>query len=49
MNSLTHTCENCDSKFTIKYIEEETDSDPTFCPFCGEMMLDYDFDDEDEE
>jgi DNA replicative helicase MCM subunit Mcm2 (Cdc46/Mcm family) len=49
MTSITHTCENCDSAFTIKYDEEQTDTDPGFCPFCGEMMIDYDFDDEDKD
>jgi DNA replicative helicase MCM subunit Mcm2 (Cdc46/Mcm family) len=49
MTSITHTCENCDSTFTIKFDQEETDSDPSFCPFCGEMMIEYDFNDDDEE
>jgi hypothetical protein len=52
MVSMTHTCENCDSTFTIKYDEEQTDSDPGFCPFCGEMIIEYDInnnDDDDDE
>lgn len=49
MSTITHTCENCDSNFTINYDEENTETDPSFCPFCGEMILDYDFEDEDEE
>jgi DNA-directed RNA polymerase subunit RPC12/RpoP len=39
MTSLHHTCDNCDSEFTIKYNEESCDDDPIFCPFCSEYIL----------
>jgi DNA replicative helicase MCM subunit Mcm2 (Cdc46/Mcm family) len=49
MALLKHTCDNCDSVFTIKYDEENTESDPSFCPFCAEMIVDVDKIDEDDE
>ena len=48
MASIHHTCDNCDSEFTVKYDEESTDDDPHFCPFCGEMLIDIDEVDDDE-
>jgi len=39
MTNINHTCENCDSKFTIKYDKEVCESDPIFCPFCAEMLF----------
>jgi DNA replicative helicase MCM subunit Mcm2 (Cdc46/Mcm family) len=49
MASVKHICDNCDSEFVIKYDEEQTDSDPGFCPFCAEMIVDVDNLDEDDE
>jgi hypothetical protein len=49
MTTTTHTCETCDSTFTIKYNENETDADPGFCPFCGEMIIESEFDDDEDE
>ena len=49
MASFKHTCDNCESEFTIKYDEEATESDPQFCPFCAEMIVDVDKLDEDDE
>jgi DNA replicative helicase MCM subunit Mcm2 (Cdc46/Mcm family) len=49
MTTMTHTCDTCDSTFTIKYNESETDTDPGFCPFCGEMIIDCEFDDDEDE
>ena len=43
------TCDNCESEFTIKYDPEACEDDPRFCPFCGEMLIEFDtVDDEDE-
>ena len=50
MASLKHNCEACSSEFTIRYDEETTEADPTYCPFCGEYLLETEnFNDEDEE
>lgn len=46
MATLKHTCTNCDSTFSVKYDELNTESDPTWCPFCAEMMF---FDDDPED
>jgi hypothetical protein len=47
--SVHQTCDNCDSEFTIKYDPEACEDDPRFCPFCGEMLIEFDtVDDEDE-
>jgi DNA-directed RNA polymerase subunit RPC12/RpoP len=49
MTNLKHTCDNCDSEFTIKYDEENTETDPIHCPFCGEYLIEVeDFDNEDD-
>lgn len=40
MPTLHHICGQCDSEFTIKYNEENTEDSPHFCPFCGEMLID---------
>lgn len=48
MESLNHTCDNCNSKFTVKYDINECDDDPSFCPFCAEKMIETDFSDDDE-
>jgi DNA-directed RNA polymerase subunit RPC12/RpoP len=50
MTSLHHVCPECSSQFTIKYDDEQTESDPQNCPFCGAYILeDMDrFEDEDE-
>jgi len=42
MASLSHQCDNCDSKFTIKYDIEKCEDDPHFCPFCSEYILETD-------
>ena len=39
MASLQHTCDNCESTFTIKYDDSQTESDPIHCPFCGEYLI----------
>jgi hypothetical protein len=39
MIQLKHNCDSCDSQFTISYDAEVNESDPTFCPFCGEYLL----------
>jgi hypothetical protein len=39
MMTLNHTCEECDSAFTVKYDDEICEDSPHFCPFCGEMIV----------
>ena len=39
MATLNHTCDNCESEFTLKYNEELCDDDPIYCPFCSEYIL----------
>jgi len=39
MATLHHTCSACSSEFTIKYDDEQIESDPQNCPFCGEYIL----------
>lgn len=39
MSKLHHTCNNCDSEFTIRYDQENCESDPVYCPFCAEYIL----------
>ena len=48
---LQHECSECGSNFTVSYNEMNTESDPTYCPFCGEYLLleNEDFDNEDDE
>jgi hypothetical protein len=50
MASLHHICDECSSEFTLKYDEEQVEDSPHFCAFCGEMMVDFDenYEDEDE-
>lgn len=50
MASVKYNCDQCGSKFSIKYDEYECEDSPHFCSFCGEMMVDVDEDlnDEDE-
>jgi hypothetical protein len=49
MASVKHSCDNCDSVFTIKYDEEMVPDAPHFCPFCAEMIIDVDNLDEDDD
>lgn len=49
MPALHHVCGECDSEFTIKYHEDRAESDPAYCPFCGEMLIDIDDYTEDED
>lgn len=42
MKTIKYECENCSNKFAINYDEEVCESDPTFCPFCAEMMFLHD-------
>lgn len=39
MTKITHECENCGSKFSITYDEDECESDPISCPFCQEYLF----------
>jgi predicted nucleic acid-binding Zn-ribbon protein len=39
MTTLTHSCEECNSSFTIKYDVSKCDDDPIYCPFCSEYIL----------
>lgn len=42
MSKLQHTCDECDSKFTLHYDENLCEDDPTYCPFCASYLLDED-------
>ena len=35
MSSIKHSCDECNSKFIIRYDDRACDSDPTYCPFCS--------------
>ena len=49
MAVIHHTCEDCNSEFTIKYDPDICDSDPLHCPFCSAYILEpEEYDDEDE-
>ena len=49
MATLQHTCDNCESTFTIKYDDTQAADTPHYCPFCAEMIVDCDsFEEEDE-
>lgn len=48
MATLHHHCEECNSEFSIKYDEEQCESDPQNCPFCGEYIYDLGEVDDDE-
>jgi len=39
MKIINHYCEECDSEFTIKYDEEQCESDPLHCPFCSSYLF----------
>lgn len=39
MSKIKHECDDCGSVFSLTYDEMTTDSDPTYCPFCGEYLL----------
>ena len=41
-------CPNCGSIYSIHYKDEETGEAPSFCPFCGECLEDWDPDTENE-
>jgi hypothetical protein len=45
-------CENCESTFELAYTEElVSDETPTFCPFCGDQIVNFEeeyIDDDDE-
>ena len=47
MPVLKHTCEVCESSFSINYSDMECEDAPHYCPFCGEYLIDeLDLDDE---
>ncbi len=39
MANKHHSCE-CGSKYVIQYDKEVCETDPLYCPFCGEYMID---------
>ena len=49
MIKLQHECSACGSEFAIQYDELHTETDPTYCSFCGEYLIleDEDFSDDD--
>lgn len=48
MPIIRYQCENCESLFSVKYSEEQCETDPAFCPFCAEPLF-YNEDLEDED
>ena len=48
MASLKHTCDNCESEFTIRYEEDSVADSPHYCPFCAEMIVDVEEIEDDE-
>lgn len=51
MIKLQHECSACSSEFSIQYDEMKTETDPTYCSFCGEYLIleEDDFTDSDDE
>jgi hypothetical protein len=48
--NLHHICDNCSSEFTIKYDKDQVEDNPSFCPFCAEMIVDVeDLNEDDDE
>ena len=39
MANKPYSCE-CGSKYTIQYDKEVCETDPLYCPFCGEYVID---------
>jgi hypothetical protein len=39
MANKPYSCE-CGSKYTIQYDKEVCETDPLYCPFCGEYTID---------
>jgi hypothetical protein len=39
MANKQHSCE-CGSKYVIQYDKEICETDPLYCPFCGEYIID---------
>ena len=39
MATLNHTCDNCESEFTLKYNEDLCEDDRIYCPFCSSYIL----------
>jgi predicted nucleic acid-binding Zn ribbon protein len=49
MPTLAHTCDECDSKFQLKYSIDDCDDDPRFCPFCSAYILEKDESEQEDE
>lgn len=49
MQTVKHTCYNCESEFIIKYDVDSCEDDPQYCPFCAERMIEIDSEEEDDE
>ena len=54
MPDLKLTCDNCGSRFSLSFEDDEVSYEPTHCPFCGDFYdteneeLDFNDDDEDD-
>ena len=33
---ISISCPNCESQYSIEFIEEKVDGSPEYCPFCGD-------------
>lgn len=49
MEAMHHTCDNCDSEFTVKYDEEKVADSIKYCPFCAEILVDFEKVEDDDE
>ena len=48
MITINHVCGSCESQFTITYDEIVCEDAPHYCPFCGNYLLEDDFEYEDD-
>ncbi len=49
MVKLKQFCDNCDSSYKIIYDEDCVPDDPRYCCICGQFLVDYESDAEDDE
>mgnify|MGYP001549555873 CR=1 FL=1 len=47
--TITEICDECGSEYSIEFDFQETQEEPTICPFCGHKAEDYIVDTDDED
>ena len=47
--TITETCDECGSEYSIEFDFQETQEEPTICPFCGHKAEDYIVDTDDDD